>query len=196
MRLTFEHLSKSYGELPVFSDYSLDLEGPGIYCVMAPSGTGKTTLFRLILGLERPDAGAVHVTGGSFSDSPRFSAVFQEDRLISHLTPVENLRLVLGKSKSREELQLELQKLLPSESLRRPVSTLSGGMKRRLAFLRAILAPADLVVMDEPFTGLDDKTRELVIQYLLSHQEGRLFLIATHNREDVKKMGATLVELP
>lgn len=196
MKLSLEHLSKSYGNLTIFSDYSLDFDGPGIYCIMAPSGTGKTTLFRLILGLEQPDAGSICITGGAFEDSPRFSAVFQEDRLISHLTPVENLRLVLRNARDRETLQRELKKLLPAESLNRPVSTLSGGMKRRLAFLRAMLSPSDLVLMDEPFTGLDEKTKELVIRYLLCHREERLFLIATHNREDIKKMGATLVELP
>lgn len=227
MKLILENVTKFYGALPVFSGLNLEFTGPDIYCLMAPSGAGKTTLFRLILSLEQPDAGTIRVLGtdefgaaGPEDDrtvsadhgtvttahdtvstahstvtTARFSAVFQEDRLIGHLTPVENLRLVLGNSRSREELTEKLQSLLPTESLNRPVSTLSGGMKRRLAFLRAILAPSDIVLLDEPFTGLDDKNKELVIRFLLAHRNGRLFLITTHNRDDVEKLGAKLITL-
>lgn len=198
MKLILEGIKKAYGGVPVLDGLKLNLNGPGIYCLMAPSGSGKTTLFRLILGLEEPDSGTISFDGGTPSSKggrPSFSAVFQENRLFEHLNPVENLRLALGKTYSRDELTSELLKLLPCESLERPVFTMSGGMKRRLAFIRAMLALSDLVLLDEPFTGLDEATRDRVIQYLLTHLNQRLFLLATHNREDAKKLGAALITL-
>ena len=144
MTLTLENLQKSYGPLTVLNRCSFSFADGRIYCLMAPSGSGKTTLFRILMGLEQADGGAVR----SDLPSPRFSAVFQEDRLCETFSPVENLRLVLGKSVSREDIRRELSLLLPEESLSRPVSTLSGGMKRRTAVCRAMIAPSDAVILD------------------------------------------------
>ena len=108
---------------------------------------------------------------------------------------MENLRLVLGKSVSREDIRRELSLLLPEESLSRPVSTLSGGMKRRTAVCRAMIAPSDAVILDEPFTGLDDETRRQVIAYIKSRQRGRLLIVSTHQEEDVALLGGELVRM-
>ena len=189
--LIIEHLNKTFGSTPVITDLSLTLAAPDICCLMAPSGAGKTTLLRILMGLEQPDSGTV---------SPaqyRVSAVFQEDRLIEHMTPLENAALVLTGSPlrrmdslQREFLQKEFLRLLPKESLSRPVSTLSGGMRRRCALIRALLAPSDLLILDEPFTGLDETTKKEAIRYLLEKRDGRLTLIATHSREDAVLLGA------
>ena len=108
---------------------------------------------------------------------------------------MENLRLVLGKSVSREDIRRELSLLLPEESLSRPVSTLSGGMKRRTAVCRAMIAPSDAVILDEPFTGLDDETRRQVIAYIKSRQRGRLLIVSTHQEEDVALLDGELVRM-
>lgn len=191
MTLTLENLQKSYGPLTVLNRCSFSFADGRIYCLMAPSGSGKTTLFRILMGLEQADGGAVR----SDLPSPRFSAVFQEDRLCETFSPVENLRLVLGKSVSREDIRRELSLLLPEESLSRPVSTLSGGMKRRTAVCRAMIAPSDAVILDEPFTGLDDETRRQVIAYIKSRQRGRLLIVSTHQEEDVALLGGELVRM-
>lgn len=191
MTLTLENLQKSYGPLTVLKRCSFSFADGRIYCLMAPSGSGKTTLFRILMGLEQADGGAVR----SDLPSPRFSAVFQEDRLCETFSPVENLRLVLGKSVSREDIRRELSLLLPEESLSRPVSTLSGGMKRRTAVCRAMIAPSDAVILDEPFTGLDDETRRQVIAYIKSRQRGRLLIVSTHQEEDVALLGGELVRM-
>ena len=150
MTLTLENLQKSYGSLPVLDHCSFSFSSGRIYCLMGPSGSGKTTLFRILMGLEPADGGSIRFE----PSSPEFSAVFQEDRLCETFSPVENLRFVLGKSVSREDIRRELSLLLPEESLSRPVFTLSGGMKRRTAICRAMTAHSDLIIMDEPFTGL------------------------------------------
>lgn len=190
MRLELQNLSKSYGELQVLSRVSMTLESGRIYCLMGPSGTGKTTLFRLILGLERPDSGSV--TG---LDGRRLSAVFQEDRLCEDFSPVDNVALAADRRLTRQQIRAELIRLLPEESLDRPVSTFSGGMKRRVAIIRALLAPWDLLLMDEPFTGLDEDTRRLVISYVLEKADGRLVLVSTHQEEDVALLSGKLISL-
>ena len=86
--------------------------------------------------------------------------------------------------------------LLPEEALSRPVFTLSGGMKRRTAICRAMAAESDIVIMDEPFTGLDEATKRQAVEYIKSRQHGRLLLISTHQEEDVKLLGGVRVDLP
>ena len=192
MTLTLENLQKSYGSLPVLDHCSFSFSSGRIYCLMGPSGSGKTTLFRILMGLEPADGGSIRFE----PSSPEFSAVFQEDRLCETFSPVENLRFVLGKSVSREDIRRELSLLLPEESLSRPVFTLSGGMKRRTAICRAMTAHSDLIIMDEPFTGLDEATKRQAVEYIKSRQHGRLLLISTHQEEDVKLLGGVRVDLP
>ncbi len=190
--IKIENLRKSYGDLKVLKDVNMTLKDGGVYCLMAPSGTGKTTLFRQILGLETPDSGRVT---NDYGPHP-YAVVFQEDRLCEDFSPLVNLSMVCGKTRTKEEIRQEAARLLPEESLERPVRTLSGGMKRRAAILRAMLAPAQAILMDEPFTGLDQDLRKTVIDYILEKQDGRLLLVATHQEEDVDLLGAELLGLP
>ena len=191
MQLNVRDLSKSYGPLSVLRQVSMELESGQIYCLMGPSGSGKTTFLRILMGLEAADSGDI-----SGPEKARISAVFQEDRLCEPFTPVENIMMVTGKSLTKAEVYRELSRLLPEESLSRPVSTLSGGMKRRTAICRALLADYDILLMDEPFTGLDDETRQTVIHYILEKTSGKLVILSTHQEQDVKALGARLLNLP
>lgn len=183
-------LSKSFGELPVLHKVSMELESGHIYCLMGASGSGKTTLLRILLGLERQDAGEVNGLEHS-----RMAAVFQEDRLCEGFTPLDNVLLAAGRDLTPSMARAELCKLLPEESLSRPVYTLSGGMKRRTAVCRALLADSDVVLMDEPFTGLDEETKHRVIEYIKEMTVGKLLLISTHQEEDIALLGGELVTL-
>ncbi|MCD8220723.1 MAG: ATP-binding cassette domain-containing protein [Clostridiales bacterium] len=199
--LILRDVCKTYGELSVLKEVNLELASDGIYCLMAPSGYGKTTLLRLILGLEKADSGEIR---RDVSNSPKntferrscyYSAVFQEDRLCEDFSPLDNLVLTCGKTLTREQLVQEMCCLLPEESIRRPVRTLSGGMKRRVAILRAMLASSQVILMDEPFSGLDEDMRHTVIRYILEHRKNRLLLVTTHQEEDVELLGARLIRL-
>ena len=106
---------------------------------------------------------------------------------------MENVQMAL-KEKWKEE-KLAMICLLPKECLTRPVSTLSGGMKRRTAILRAVLAPSHMLVMDEPFTGLDEALKLEVIRYILENRRNRFLLITTHQEEDVKLLGGVRIQL-
>ncbi len=190
------HVYKSFGDNEVLKSVSFRLgtDGPsgGVYCLMAPSGAGKTTLFRIILGLEKADEGTVSTDMGSHP----YSAVFQEDRLCEDFSPYQNIRIATKQTLTEDEIREEISRLLPSECADDAVKTLSGGMKRRVAILRAILAPSEAILMDEPFTGLDEELRRDVIDYILKKRGRRLLLVATHQEEDVGLLGAELLRLP
>ena len=190
MNIRLHHLSKSFGPLTVLSDFSLTMESGCIYGLMGPSGAGKTTLLRILMGLETCDSGFIEGL-----EHARVSAVFQEDRLCEAFTPVVNVRMVCGKSMSEHQVRTELCRLLPEESLNRPVSILSGGMKRRTAICRALSAPFDLLLMDEPFTGLDKDTRYNTIRYVQEKCSGKITLFTTHQELDIQALQAKLVHV-
>lgn len=198
MEIIIRDLSKSYGGRPVLSGLNMTFTSQSPCCLMSPSGSGKTTLFRILMGLETADSGSIHFTddtGRTLPGRPGFSVVFQEDRLCEAFTPLENVRMTAGRSLPSEQIRREMALLLPEESLDRPVSTLSGGMKRRTALCRAILTPSSVLLMDEPFTGLDDAMRRQAIRYLLDRLAGRLLLLSTHSQEDVSLLGGKCFRL-
>ena len=198
MEIIIRDLSKSYGGRPVLSGLNMTFTSQSPCCLMSPSGSGKTTLFRILMGLETADSGSIHFTddtGRTLPGRPGFSVVFQEDRLCEAFTPLENVRMTAGRSLPPEQIRREMALLLPEESLDRPVSTLSGGMKRRTALCRAILTPSSVLLMDEPFTGLDDAMRRQAIRYLLDRLAGRLLLLSTHSQEDVSLLGGKCFRL-
>ena len=146
-KLEILHLTKRFGEKTLFEDLNLTVEEPAV--LWAPSGWGKTTLLRVLMGLETPTSGSVQGVG-------RVSAVFQEDRLCPQLNAVQNVALVLPglEIQYKEQIETCFQQFgLDSTALVLPARKLSGGQKRRVALLRALLAPSDTLLLDEPFTG-------------------------------------------
>ena len=122
---------------------------------MGPSGIGKTTLAKILMGLTKPDKGRIEGMTGR-----KLAAVFQEDALIEHWDAVKNIQLVCQGSISREMIQDEFDCIGLKDYNDKPVSQLSGGMRRRVAILRSIMAESDFIIMDEPFKGLDDGLKE------------------------------------
>ena len=188
--IVIRNLCKSFAGKPVLRDFSAVLPVGQVTGLMAPSGAGKTTLLRILMGLERPDGGTIDGLAGL-----RLSAVFQEDRLCESFSPIENVAMCAGRSLKAPRIKWELARLLPEECLNRPVSTLSGGMKRRVAVARALLIPSHILLMDEPFTGMDDELKRNVISYIREKQDGRLLILSTHQEEDVELIGGELVRL-
>ena len=189
MELRAEHLQKSYGGVPVLRDVSFTAK-EGVTCVMGPSGEGKTTLLRLLLGLERPDGGTI--TG---LEGRPVAAVFQEDRLLTGRTALENLRFVLGPDFREVECRGLLAELGLPEMDGRPVSEYSGGMRRRVALARALAAASDLLVLDEPFTGLDRETRARCVAAIRRRCAGKIVVLATHDEADPADFGAPVVRI-
>lgn len=173
-------LCKGFDGKPVIEHFSARLEPGKAYCVMGPSGCGKTTLLYLLMGLLKPDAGKV-----MRERELRFSAVFQEDRLLEQMNAVSNVALV--SRAPREQIEAMLKELgLEEQSLGQPVSTFSGGMKRRVALCRALLAEYDVLFLDEPYKGLDEATRERAMAVTARASQGKTVLLVTHDpRESV-----------
>ncbi|MCF2664964.1 ATP-binding cassette domain-containing protein [Oscillibacter valericigenes] len=189
MEIQVHNLCKSYGGETVLRDVNFTA-GPGVTCLMAPSGAGKTTLLRILLGLERPDSGTVRVPNGC-----RWAAVFQEDRLLEQLDAMGNLRFVLGKDYREETAAALLAELGLGDVGNKPVRDFSGGMKRRLALARALLAPSDVLVLDEPFTGLDGENRAKALSCVRQAAEGKPVLLVTHDESDAADLDAALLRL-
>ena len=150
--LKLQHLTKQFGAAPLFTDLCMEVDAPVV--LWASSGWGKTTLLRILMGLERPTTGSVEGVG-------RVAAVFQEDRLCPQLNAVQNVTLVLpgAENQYKEQIINEFQQLgMDAAALQLPARRLSGGQKRRVALLRALWAPSDTLLLDEPFTGMDPDT--------------------------------------
>lgn len=185
--IIIEGLCKRYGDKVVLRDFSLTLTEGRATCLMAPSGAGKTTLLRLLAGLESPDAGNVNGLEGL-----RLGVVFQEDRLLDWLDAVENIRLT-APERSGDSIMEALRRFGLGNIEGQPVGQLSGGMRRRVALLRALLSPADVLLLDEPFNGLDEATRAAVAKEALRLINGRTALLITHDPDEAGLMGAETV---
>ena len=165
-------LGKKYHDHWIFRHVEQEFHGGEPYVLDTPSGSGKTTFFRCLCGLERPEEGEV-------SGIDTFSVQFQEDRLCEDYSAVKNLEMVLGDAALAREI---LTQLLPEEALDQPCRELSGGMKRRVSLARAMEAGAQCVLLDEPFTGLDEENRKRAEAYIRRKAGGRIMMLGTHIR--------------
>ena len=187
--LTIDHLEKRFGSTVLFRDLTFTVDGPAV--LWAPSGWGKTTLLRILMGLDTPTAGRVRGVG-------RAAAVFQEDRLCPQLTALQNVTLVLSGSEKqyKEQIGTDFQQLgMDAAALALPAARLSGGQKRRTALLRALWAPSDTLLLDEPFTGMDPDTLAAAAALLRTRCGTEPVLLATHDREAIRLLGWPVIEL-
>lgn len=173
------NISKSY-ENKILDNISFNVEPGTVNVITGASGIGKTTLFGIMMGIISADEGQIR------GMSQNISAVFQEDRLIDELSVLYNIRLVTNKSDI--EICNECLRLLEIGTCHKKVSLLSGGMKRRVAILRAMIAESDVIFMDEPFKGLDNDTKSAVIEYVLEKKNGRTLFVITHDMVEIKKL--------
>lgn len=188
--IIFENITKSYGNQKVLANFSQTFEAAQSYCLMAPSGTGKTTLLKLLAGLEQPDQGKIQGL-----ENKKISMVFQEDRLLESYTAVENIRFACGKNISIEEIQRLLEAFLGKTDFALPVNRYSGGMRRKVCLLRALLAPSDLLLLDEPFTGMDEDSRRMACQLIRTYRAGRTLILSSHDRQDAQLLEAQILSL-
>ena len=195
MDIQIEHLDKAYGKNQVLKNFSAVIPEGKITCIMAPSGKGKTTLLNILLGLEPYDKGRIRGLEGR-----KKSAVFQEDRLCENLSSRANIRMIRERKISgcrefSKKMEEGLEALELKEWGNQPVRELSGGMKRRTAILRALLADWEILFMDEPFKGLDIETKKKVMEYVKKECHGKTVFFVTHDPEEAKEMGAEILVL-
>lgn len=180
--LEIKNLSFSYGQKPIFRDFSTSFKKGKRTAIMAGSGAGKTTLLHLIAGLLVPSAGQITYP----VLNPKISFVFQENRLLEKANVTRNLRLV-NPLLSTEQIRTALtQANFPIQYEHKKIHALSGGEKRRVALLRALLAEYDILLLDEPFTGLDKEIKEQLLAYTKTSTEGKTVLLVTHSETEAK----------
>lgn len=180
MKIILNSICKSYAGKEVIRDLSFTFEEGKPVVIEGVSGIGKTTLLKILMGLEKPDSGEVLFEEVQ-QEKVRFAPVFQEIRLIESLDAVSNVKLA-AHGVSAERIEEELKYLIPEDELHKKVCDLSGGTRRRVEIVRAVMSPSDVLIMDEPLTGLDDKTEDKVIAYINNNINGRLFIASSHNK--------------
>lgn len=191
MDITLKHINKSFGTLSVLKDISLTIKEHTITCIMGPSGCGKTTLLHILLGLHSIDSG--EITG---LEDKVPAVVFQENRLFEQQDAFTNIRAICKHTLTNQQIAAEFDRIGLKDYENKPVSELSGGMKRRVAILRALMAEdCNLILMDEPFKGLDEALKFQVMQYVKEKTQGKTVIFVTHDKEESDALAAQLILL-
>lgn len=182
------NIDKQFGDNIVLKNFSHEFAEGKATAILGRSGGGKTTLLNILMGLLSPDGGEVVREG-------RISAIFQEDRLCENLTASANIRLVTGKRLSKAQIAEELAAVGLTGCENKPVRELSGGMKRRTAMLRALLTEYDILFADEPFKGLDEDTRAVVMRYFKEKTAGKTVVFVTHDSAESEALADEVLRL-
>ena len=190
MAVILDEISKAFGEKTVLSKFSARFDLGQSYCIMGTSGCGKTTLLHIIMGIIIPDSGRV-----SGTENHKLSPVFQEHRLCENLSVGANIRMVCSKTDSAKIAET-LEAIGLAGNIHTPVSELSGGMKRRVAIARAICSEGEILIMDEPFKGLDNATKEKVMAYTREKSHGKTVIWVTHDEREAEIWGGAIFNLP
>ena len=185
--IVIKELSKSYGEKIVIQNCFVTIPEGGTTVLMGPSGCGKTTFLSLLMNLQKRD-------GGSIEGMPdKFTAVFQENRLCEEATAYENVTIGLMGKPDRAEIEEAFKAVGIEECIDKTVNKLSGGQKRRVAILRALMPESELVIMDEPFTSMDTGSRMRTMSYVKKECEGKTLLMVTHEKSIAEYMGGDII---
>ncbi len=192
MAIVIRNLSKAFDGKAVLTDFCAEIRENALTCIMGESGCGKTTLLSLIAGRITPDSGTI--SGVPYGTNGKIAAVFQENRLAEAFTVYRNLRMVCTGSKPSADTLCEMLARVGMEKdvLYSPVSALSGGMKRRVAILRALLCDSPLMLMDEPTSGLDAENKKAVIAFIREKTKNKTVLWVTHDKAEAETADAIL----
>lgn len=216
-KIIVKGIRKSFGTHVVLQDLSITFAPGGIYVIRGASGSGKTTLLRILAGLEQPDEGEVirekREAPESLETSERLESmeslesrkilktrkadapgpvgmVFQESRLLSDLNAIRNVAYGVRGKIDQVQLRAQLREVLPEADLTLPVHQYSGGMRRRVEMVRAVFPGNGLLLLDEPFAGLDVENKKRTISYLLSRRKQATVICTSHDPEESRMLQA------
>jgi iron(III) transport system ATP-binding protein len=205
-RVTFEDVSRRYDDTLALDHVSLDIPPGEIVCLLGPSGCGKTTLLRIAAGVERPSAGRILLDGQEVAGPDRFvppekrgvGLMFQDFALFPHLTIADNVAFglrSLTRSEARAEALAALERVGLAHYAAEYPHILSGGEQQRVALARAIAPRPAVLLMDEPFSGLDPRLREKMREETLAilHETRATCIVVTHDAEEAMRMGDRVV---
>ena len=185
MMIKLENVSLSFDEKTILNNFSFTFPDKGLVLIKGVSGSGKSSLAKIILGIIKADSGSVEIS------TDKFSVVFQEDRLVPSLTAIQNVELVSNKLDATKRLeQLKL-----GDSLSKYPCELSGGMKRRVAIARALAFGGEVLVLDEAFTGIEDDLAREIIGNICDEYKNRLVIAITHRSEIFSSVDHTVCNI-
>ncbi len=191
--ISLSNITVKFGDETILDNFSLDFPEHGSCCLFAPSGGGKTTILRLLSGLQKADSDAIHGL-----ENKKIAVLFQEDRLLPQLSALDNIKLVLPQEK-RSEALVWLERLGLKDSAHKTPLQLSGGMQRRLAIARSLAygaaCSADIYLLDEPFRGLDESTLNHCLTVVKEAVKDSLLILVTHRREEAEVLCDRIVVL-
>ena len=179
-------LSKSFGDNKVLNRLDLSLPRGEISCIMGESGCGKSTLAKILMGIYETDSGTI------VGLPTKIAAVFQEDRLCEDFSAFTNAKMAAARNVTRQQIEADFAALCLDGAQKTPARELSGGMRRRVALIRAMRSDAELIILDEPFAGLDEQTHAAAAEYVLNTRGDRTVIVVTHDQNDAELLGAAL----
>jgi len=194
--LKFINIHKSFGSLKIFSDFNYCIEDGHFVCICGASGIGKTTFLQMVAGISKPDKGTVDLNGCS-----RIGYVFQEPRLLPWCTVRENIELVLYAYHKNNNQRINtiaedlIHKLKLTGFADYYPSQISGGMKQRVSLARAFAVEPDVLLLDEPFSALDDKLKNTLRELLLDLLDWKpcTTILVTHDLREALLLGKEIV---
>ncbi len=188
MEIKITNLTKSFGDNNVINNFSEVFPDGLTTCVMGESGCGKTTLLKILDGTLEYDGGEV-----TSLENVKKSVVFQNDRLIDTHTVYRNVRLLCEKAQKNDILFALGEVGLSGDVLYEKISNLSGGMKRRISIICAILFNGDVYLFDEPTKGLDDNNKKNVLDYIMKNTKGKTVIWVTHDKDEANYVGDKII---
>lgn len=190
-----KNINKSYKDLKVLEDISIDFPKNKTICILGSSGCGKTTLLNILLGITNKDSGDII----GFEED--ISVVFQEDRLIPWKNIKDNIKFVLKRKMEKEQIESIIDEYFELVNLQEYKyyypKNISGGMRQKINILRAFLYPSNILIMDEPFKSLDINSKEVLINFFkdLRIIENKTCIVVTHDIDEAIALGHKIVIL-
>ena len=189
--IKFENVTKAFDTNKVLDNFSVEISDGETVSVMGESGSGKTTFLGIISGIISADSGTV----SGISDK-KIAFVFQEDRLAENFTVYRNICLGAGCKLDRSQVSDALKEIgLVENILYERVANLSGGMKRRVAILRALFYDYDILLLDEPTKGLDEQNKKLTVDYILNKSQNKTVIWVTHDENEAKYVSDRVITI-
>lgn len=186
MSLTFDRVSKSFKDIKVLDSFSIKFPEKGVVCFFGKSGIGKTTILNLISEIIRPDSGDIKGL-----ENKKVSFAFQDERLLLWSTVIENVSIVVSEKNNigkKEIAKKWLKRFGLLESYNKKPGDLSGGMRQRLVLARALAFDSDIILLDEPFKGLDNFSKDILIDLIKKHTKDKLLVVVTHSTYEALKL--------
>ncbi len=202
MKLEIKNLSKKFKENVVLENVNLTLEGGNIYGFIGRNGSGKTVLLKIISGFYTPDSGEIildginYIKNKSFPDSTR--ALIEKPNFIPDLTGYENLKLLASIQNliGKKEIDEIVKKLNLTKEINKKYSKYSLGTKQKLGIAQALMENPNMIILDEPFNGVENSTAQQIRELLKQEKEkGKIIIIATHIKDDIEFLADILYEI-